>query len=74
VVSDERARMMKPRNPEVGVWKRNMPKKSRLVWKPTSNFFMEKYVRRQRESVFNRLDGYKRERSPSFNKADNGVI
>jgi hypothetical protein len=75
VVSDElRAQMMKPRNPEVGMWKRNMPRKSRPRWEPTSSFLMEKYVRRQWESVFNSLDDYKRERSLGYNRTDGDTI
>jgi hypothetical protein len=74
VVFDELSvRMMKPRNPEVGMWKRNMPRRSHQRWKPTSGFLMEKYVTRQQESVFSRLGGYKRERSLGYNRRDNGM-
>jgi hypothetical protein len=74
VVFDELSvRMMKPRNPEVGMWKRNMPRRSHQRWKPTFGFLMEKYVTRQQESVFSRLGGYKRERSPGYSRRDNGM-
>jgi hypothetical protein len=64
VVSDDlRVRMMKPRQPEIGVWKKNMSRKCRPEWRLTSSFLMEKYARERRESVFNRLGGYKRRRS-----------
>jgi hypothetical protein len=65
VVSDDlRIRMMKPRHPEVGVWKKNTWRKHRPEWRPTSTFLMEKYARERRESVFSRLGGYKWMRSP----------
>jgi hypothetical protein len=53
VVSDQlRTHMMKPKNPEARVWKENPPRKPRHEWKPTSSFLIEKYVRRQKESMF----------------------
>jgi hypothetical protein len=57
-------RMMKPKNPEAGVWKENVQKKARREWQPTSSFLMEKYARQRQRSVFDRLGGYKRKRSP----------
>jgi hypothetical protein len=60
VVSDDlRVRMLKRgRSLEENVWR-----KHRSEWRPTSNFLMEKYSRECHESVFNRLEGYKRRRS-----------
>jgi hypothetical protein len=40
-------RMMKPRNPETGVWKENLPTKPHQEWKPTSSFLIEKYVQQR---------------------------
>jgi hypothetical protein len=65
VCNDLRVGMIKPRNPKVRVWKRNMQRKKHQEWKPTSSFLMEKYVRNRWESVFSRVGGYKRERSPT---------
>jgi hypothetical protein len=48
----------------VGVWKENLLWKPRSMWRPTSSFLMEKYTRKRWGSVFNRLGGYKRRRSP----------
>jgi hypothetical protein len=59
LVSDQlRLRMMKPNNPEAGVWKKNVQSKSRKEWRPTSKFLMEKYARQRQGSVFDRLGGY----------------
>jgi hypothetical protein len=45
VVSDEfRLKMLKPKNPKVGVWKENARRKDRSRWKSTSNFLIEKYT------------------------------
>jgi hypothetical protein len=51
--------MIKPRNPEVGVRRSNVQRKSKQQWKLTSDFLMEKYAR-ERRSVLDRLGGYKR--------------
>jgi hypothetical protein len=65
LVSDElKSQMVKPKSPEVGVWKENLPRKPRSTWKLTSSFLIEKYTREWRGSVFNRLGRYKRRRSP----------
>jgi hypothetical protein len=46
VVSDEhRSKIIKPRNPEVGVWKENTPRRSDHRVEPTSSMLMDKYVR-----------------------------
>jgi hypothetical protein len=46
VVSDDlRNRMIKPHNPEVGVWKENMLRKPANRVKPTSAMLIEKYQR-----------------------------
>jgi hypothetical protein len=59
-VSDQlKLRMMKPKNPEAGVWKENVEKKVRREWRPTSSFLMEKYARQRQRSVFDWLGGYK---------------
>jgi hypothetical protein len=48
VVSDDlRQIMLKPKNPEPGVWKDNVMKKSHAKWRLTSKFLMEKYQRKQ---------------------------
>jgi hypothetical protein len=36
-------RMIKPHNPEVGIWKENMQRKSARMVKPTSAMLIEKY-------------------------------
>jgi hypothetical protein len=60
--------MLKPKSPEPGVWKDNMIRKSRAKWRPTSIFLIEKYIKRQHGSVFDRLGGYKRERTPGMDR------
>jgi hypothetical protein len=72
VFDDLRTRMIKPWNPEVGVWKENVQRKKHLEWKPTSSFLMEKYVRNRWESVFRWLGGQKREMSPVYNYGAGG--
>jgi hypothetical protein len=65
IVSDEpRARVLKPRSPEAGVWKVNQKRWSGPRVMPTSNKLLEKYTRQQ-QSVFRRLSGVKRARSPN---------
>jgi hypothetical protein len=59
-------KMLKPKNPEVGVWKENARRKDWSRWKPTSSFLIEKYTTQQRGSVHSRLGGRKRERSPRY--------
>jgi hypothetical protein len=67
LVSDEfRLKMLKPKNPEVGVWKENARRKDRSRWKPMSSFLIEKYTAQRRGSVHSRLGGHKRERSPCY--------
>jgi hypothetical protein len=74
VVSDDlRVRMMKPRQPEVGVWKRNIWRKNRPEWRPTSSFLMEKYTRERHRSMFSRLGGCKRRRLPGGKYVMDGV-
>jgi hypothetical protein len=66
IMSDEpRARMVKPRNPEPGVWKVNRRRWIGSKVKPTSSMLREKYVQQQWENVFHRLGGVKRTRSPT---------
>jgi hypothetical protein len=61
IVSDElRNRMIKSRQPKVGVWKENTWMKRRPEWRPASSFLIEKYTRERRGSVFHWLGGYKR--------------
>jgi hypothetical protein len=56
MVSDDlRNRMMKPWQPEVGVWKKNIWRKCWPEWRPTCSFLMEKYTQERCESVFHRL-------------------
>jgi bifunctional pyridoxal-dependent enzyme with beta-cystathionase and maltose regulon repressor activities len=44
VISDElRNRMIKPHNPEIGVWKENVLRKLAKRVKPTSAMLIEKY-------------------------------
>jgi hypothetical protein len=50
VVSDDlRNRMIKPHNPEVGIWKENVQKKLASKVKPTSVMLIEKYQRQLEE-------------------------
>jgi hypothetical protein len=46
VVSDElRHRMIKPHNPEVGAWKKNVDRKTPWKVQPTSSMLIKKYMR-----------------------------
>jgi hypothetical protein len=46
IVSDDlRNRMIKPHNPKVGVWKKNVQRKPAKKIKPTSAMLIEKYQR-----------------------------
>jgi hypothetical protein len=47
--------MIKPKSPELGVWKLNQRRRTRQRVRPTSDMLLEKYVRQQRRSVFQRL-------------------
>jgi len=64
VDEDAPPRMIKPKNPEVRVWKFNGKKKQGPRPKPTINMLLEKYTSQRNSSVFNRLGGNKRPRSP----------
>jgi hypothetical protein len=57
-------RMIKPKNPEEGVWKVNKGKKWVPKIRPTVQYLLDKYVSQKANSVFNRLRGSKRPRSP----------
>jgi len=67
VIVDNRAapRMIKPKNPEEGVWKVNEGKKQVPKLRPTVKHLLDKYVSQKANNVFNRLGGSKRPRSPS---------
>ena len=66
VVDDNVApRMIKPKNPEVGVWKVNGGRRQAPKIKPTVSMLLEKYTSRMAGNVFNRLGGVKRPSSPS---------
>ena len=67
VVIDNNAapRMIKPKNPEVGVWKVNGGRKQAPKIKPTVSMLLEKYTSRRSGNAFSRLGGVKRPRSPS---------
>ncbi|XP_022684749.1 uncharacterized protein LOC111258175 [Setaria italica] len=66
IVDDNVApRMIKPKNPEVGVWKVNEGKKQVPRFRPTVKQLLDKYTSRQASNVFNRLGGAKRPHSPS---------
>jgi hypothetical protein len=50
VISDDlHNRMIKPHNPEIGVWKENVQRKPAKRAKPTSAMLMEKYQRQLEE-------------------------
>jgi hypothetical protein len=49
VSDDLRNRMIKPHNPEVGVWKENVQRKPAKKVKPTSAMLIEKYQRQPEE-------------------------
>src|SRR3954469_7470100 len=57
-------RMIKPKDPEIGVWKVNGKKKQAPRPKPTVSMLLEKYTSHRTNNVFNRLGGVKRPRSP----------
>src|ERR1041385_3508457 len=56
--------MIKPKNPEIGVWKVNGKKKQAPTPKPAVSMLLEKYTSRRTNNVFNRLGGVKRPRTP----------
>ena len=58
-------RMIKPKNPEIGVWKVNGGRRQAPRPKPTVSMLLEKYTSRKTSNVFNRLGGNNRPRSPS---------
>jgi hypothetical protein len=59
VFADEiKTRMIKPKNPEVNVWKLNK-RRTHSVFRPTSEFLLNKYTSKQRRNVFQRLGGFK---------------
>nr|XP_040249777.2 uncharacterized protein LOC120967226 [Aegilops tauschii subsp. strangulata]XP_040249780.2 uncharacterized protein LOC120967228 [Aegilops tauschii subsp. strangulata]XP_045086459.1 uncharacterized protein LOC120967224 [Aegilops tauschii subsp. strangulata] len=58
-------RMIKQKNPEVGVWKVNGRRKQAPRPKPPVSMLLEKYTSRKTSNVFNRLGDNKRLRSPS---------
>jgi hypothetical protein len=69
VVSDElRNQMVKPRSPEVGVWKENVRRKPAQKISPDSSMLIDKYVR-QRERRYGQQSGFKREGSPGYHGA-----
>jgi hypothetical protein len=73
VVSDElRQRMLKPKSPGPGVWKDIVARRLHARWRLTSKILIEKYTRKQRGSVFDRLGGYKRERSLGMDQVQRG--
>jgi hypothetical protein len=49
VFDDLRSRMIKPHNPEIGVWKENVQRKPAKRVKPTSAMLIEKYQRQLEE-------------------------
>ena len=57
--------MIKPKNPEVGMWKINGGRRQAPKIKPTVSMLLEKYTSHRAGNVFNRLGGVKRPRSPS---------
>jgi hypothetical protein len=60
LVSDElNTQLVKPRNPEPRVWKKNERRKTRPEWRLTSSFLIDKYTRGRCESVFSRFRGQK---------------
>jgi hypothetical protein len=66
VVDDSVApRMIKPKNPEVGLWKVNARRRQAPRPKPIVSMFLEKYTSCKADNVFNRLGGIKRPRYPS---------
>lgn len=81
VSDDLRHRMLKPKSPEVGIWKVNEPRKSVVKVRPGSSFLAAKYLRNNKRRAFQRLGGVKRERSPgnlivrvSINTRDQDVV
>jgi hypothetical protein len=67
IASDEpRARMIKPKIPEPGMWNLNQRRWTRPRVKPTSAMLLEKYTEQQKKNVFQWLGGVKRERSPEL--------
>jgi hypothetical protein len=65
IVSDDlRNKMIKPRNPEPGVWKENVRWEPAWRMKPTSSMLIERYMRQQQCTYSFAQRWVKRERSP----------
>lgn len=65
IVDEEiKPRMIKPKSPEVDVWKVNDGRRRHPIFKPTSEFLLNKYTSQQNRGVFQRMGGFKRARSP----------
>jgi hypothetical protein len=59
IVSDDlQNRMIKPRSPEVGIWKENVQRRSSAKKAPSSDMLIEMYIKQQRA-------GHKSQRSPT---------
>jgi hypothetical protein len=56
--------MIIPKSPEVGVWKVNERKRVQSVFKPTSEFLLDKYTSQWKRNEFQHFRGFKRPRSP----------
>src|SRR4051812_12462290 len=57
-------RMIKTKNPKIGVWKVNGKKKQAPTLKTTVSMLLEKYTSCRTNNVFSRLGGVKRPESP----------
>ena len=57
-------RMIKPKNPEIGVWKVNGGRRQAPRPKPIVSMLLEKYTSRKAKNVFNRFGGIKCPRTP----------
>jgi hypothetical protein len=65
VISDDlKLKMIIPKSPEVGVWKVNERKRVQSVFKPTSEFLLNKYTSQWKRNEFQHFRGFKRPMSP----------
>jgi hypothetical protein len=74
IVSDEpKLRMITLENPEPGKWKVNQGRQDFKV-RVTSSMLLDKYAHQKKESVFRRIGGIKRQRSPKAGAFHSGEI
>jgi hypothetical protein len=66
ISNDLKLKMIKPKSPEVGVWKINERKRVQSLFKPTSEFLINKYTSQWKRNEFQHPRGFKRPRTPEW--------